>query len=150
MSIRTKTALLPTLAAACTAAMAAQEPAAPASETAAATPAAESPSGLTWGQVWGILAGLGGVGGASYLAGRRTVARIEPQPLAVDMQDKYATRDEVAALAERLVRFETETRELIRSSEQRSHGRMDLISSKLDRLIGLVEGLQSLDRHDHH
>lgn len=136
---------------------------------AAAAPAADTPSGLSWGQVWGIIVGaacVGGAGYSGYYKGRRTVARVDPLPLPVEIKETYATKEELQKLQTRqesfekscaskeelqnlrqsLESFETETRSLIRSSEERSHSRMDIISSKLDRLIGLVEGMQSLNR----
>lgn len=62
------------------------------------TPPADEPSGLTWGQVWGLLAGIGaGAGGGAWLT-RRTIARIDPQPLEVTASKEYATRQELKEL----------------------------------------------------
>jgi len=60
-----------------------------------AAPAAEEESGLTWYQVAGILALLGGGGALGWTGCKKMQAiRLEPQPLEVAMSKDYVTRSE--------------------------------------------------------
>lgn len=90
-----------------------------------AAPAADAPSGLTWGQVWGLLAGIiGGGAGGAWLT-RRTIARIDPQPLEVTAAKEYVTRGEF-----------DEYRKLVSEDFNRVHTRLDALAPAVAEIKG--------------
>lgn len=98
-------------------------------------PAPEDPSGLTWGQVWGILAclGLGGtIGGGGVWMCRRTT--IDPQPLAVTLEKEFATKEELLALAKKVDEETAKIANLATKDE------LTNLSNKLDSEIGKISG----------
>jgi len=98
------------------------------------SPAAEVPSGLTWGQVWGLLAGIvGGGAGGAWLT-RRTIARIDPQPLEVTAAKEYATSDYVGReLAKQAVRIDT-----VATSMAEIKGQMSILNQNQAKILSLL------------
>ncbi len=88
--------------------------------------------------IGGVLGGLGlGVSGYALYKTK------QPQD--------YATRDELRDLERKHDQFEDNIRAQIRDGEQRTHKRLDVLSSKMDESIGLQKAdsrlLQSLLNH---
>lgn len=86
---------------------------------------------------------VAGALGGGYMYGRKHVVKVDPQPLEVHHTEEYARKDALERLENRVASFESEVRATLRESESRAHKRMDYISSKLDHITGLLEGLTS-------
>lgn len=106
------------------------------------TPALDEDSGLTWYQVAGVLALLGGGGALGWTGCRKMQAiRLEPQPLEVKRIAECATRKE-------LDDFKTEVREDFRRVHNRIDsndrataeikGKLDVIAQNQQKLIDLI------------
>lgn len=113
------------------------------------TPALDEDSGLTWYQVAGVLALLGGGGALGWTGCRKMQAiRLEPQPLEVKRIDECATRKE-------LDDFKADVREDFRRVHQRIDnsvediaeikGEMKRIAINQEKILDLL-----LQRHDKH
>ncbi len=113
------------------------------------TPALDEDSGLTWYQVAGVLALLGGGGALGWTGCKKMQAiRIEPQPLEVKRIDECATRKE-------LDDFKADVREDFRRVHQRIDnsvediaeikGAMKRIAINQEQILDLL-----LQRHDKH
>lgn len=107
----------------------------PAAPTAAPCyqPQPDEPSGLTWGQVAGLISCLigGGVlGGGGVWMSRKTT--IDPQPLGVAIQKEFATKTELADLARKL---DSETNKL--------SGRIDNMNTALSEIKGELKGISN-------
>lgn len=113
------------------------------------TPALDEDSGLTWYQVAGVLALLGGGGALGWTGCKKMQAiRIEPQPLEVKRIDECATRKE-------LDDFKADVREDFRRVHQRIDnsvediaeikGEMKRIAINQEKILDLL-----LQRHDKH
>lgn len=90
------------------------------------TPALDEDSGLTWYQVAGVLALLGGGGALGWTGCRKMQAiRLEPQPLEVQMSKDYVTRSE----------FE-EYRKQVSSDIERVHQRLDAVMPAVAEIKG--------------
>ena len=105
-----------------------------ASGAAPGSPSADAPSGLTWGQVWGLLAGIvGGGAGGAWLT-RRTIARIDPQPLEVTAAKEYATSDYVGKeLAKQAIRIDT-----VATSMAEIKGQMSILNQNQAKILTLL------------
>lgn len=115
------------------AAMAAEEEADAASMP--PTPPSDEPSGLTWGQVWGLLAGIGaGAGGGAWLT-RRTIARIDPQPLEVTAHKEYVTRSEF-----------DEYRKVVNKDFERVHNRLDSLAPAVAEIRGELKHISQTQK----
>lgn len=106
------------------------------------TPGLGEDSGLTWYQVAGVLALLGGGGALGWTGCKKMQAiRIEPQPLEVKRIAECATRKE-------LDDFKTEVREDLRRVHNRIDnndrataeikGKLDVIAQNQQKLIDLI------------
>lgn len=96
-------------------------------------PAPNDPSGLTWGQVAGIITcilGGGVIGGGGVWISRKTT--IEPQPLAVAIEKDFATKKELGDLARKL---DEETNKL--------SGRIDNMNTNLAEIKGELKGISA-------
>lgn len=113
------------------------------------TPGLDEDSGLTWYQVAGVLALLGGGGALGWTGCRKMQAiRLEPQPLEVKRIDECATRKE-------LEDFKADVREDFRRVHQRIDnsvediaeikGEMKRIAINQEKILDLL-----LQRHDKH
>ena len=113
------------------------------------TPGLGEDSGLTWYQVAGVLALLGGGGALGWTGCKKMQAiRIEPQPLEVKRIDECATRKE-------LEDFKADVREDFRRVHQRIDnsvediaeikGEMKRIAINQEKILDLL-----LQRHDKH
>ena len=113
------------------------------------TPGLGEDSGLTWYQVAGVLALLGGGGALGWTGCRKMQAiRLEPQPLEVKRIDECATRKE-------LDDFKADVREDFRRVHQRIDnsvediaeikGEMKRIAINQEKILDLL-----LQRHDKH
>ncbi len=107
-----------------------------------AKPRLDEDSGLTWYQVAGVLALLGGGGALGWTGCRKMQAiRVEPQPLEVKSIAECATRKE-------LDDFKTEVREDLRRVHNRIDnndrataeikGKLDVIAQNQQKLIDLI------------
>lgn len=78
--------------------------------------------------------------GVGAVGGKKLSTHVANDPLNVKPVQDFVTRRE----------HDSDIRDirlLVRESETRAHARMDIISTKLDRLIGLVEGLNQATLH---
>ncbi len=107
----------------------------------AAASGAGTSSGGVAPELVGIIVASAVTGGSGFLLGKSRAVRIDNQPLHVALADKFATKEDLDGLEKRQAAFEKDMRQLLRDSEHRSHGRMDTICTKLDHLIGLVQGM---------
>ncbi len=91
-------------------------------------------SGIDATTVGVIIASVMTALGVGVAGGKKLSAHVMNDPLNVRPVQDFVTRRE----------HDSDIRDirlLVRESETRAHARMDIISTKLDRLIGLVEGL---------
>ena len=118
----------------------------------ATIPAGDEASGLTWTQVWGIIAGITAVGGVASVGGvaigKRMRVSVEPQPLEIKSHPDYATKQDLRRLEERQSSFEKDMRDLMRDAEGKTHTRLDKTNERLAEIAGgqklLIENVNAL------
>lgn len=102
------------------------------------TPALDEDSGLTWYQVAGVLALLGGGGALGWTGCKKMQAiRLEPQPLEVKRIDECATRKE-------LDDFKADVREDFRRVHQRIDERSEDIAEVKGQLAVIAKNQEKI------
>lgn len=105
-------------------------------------PEMNADSGLTWYQVAGVLALLGGGGALGWTGCKKMQAiRVEPQPLEVKLSKDYVTRsefedyrkqvgDDIASVHKRL--------DTVTPAVAQMQGKLDMIAANQDKILNLL------------
>lgn len=106
------------------------------------TPALDEDSGLTWYQVAGVLALLGGGGALGWQGCKKMQAiRIEPQPLEVQLSKDYVTRSEFEDYRKQVSsEIENVHKRLdnVTPAVAQMQGKLDMIAANQDKILNIL------------